>query len=114
MSVNEIVADLKTQIAHTSRGMMNIMCLEYMKLTYPLYAINNKRIITDFSYGVNKFSVSVNNENGIITEISVSNAVTWISSNLVKIDGLDIEETIRWCLSEFSTCINLAALWDRK
>jgi hypothetical protein len=36
------------------------------------------------------------------------------SSNLVKIDGLDIEETVRWCLSEFSTCINTAALWDKQ
>ena len=38
---------------------------------------------------------------------------SWVNP-VVKIDGMDLEEVIRWCLSEFSTCINLAALWDTK
>ena len=43
----------------------------------------------------------------------VSPAESWERTSLVKIDGLDIEETIKWCLSEFRTCINMAALWDK-
>lgn len=112
MSLNEIVADLKTQIIHESKGEMITMCQEYMRLTYPLYAITKKNDIKYFSYGVGKFEVSLKRENDIITDISVSPAESWESSGLVKIDGLDIEETIRWCLSEFTTCINTAALWD--
>lgn len=113
MSVDEIVEDLKTQITHTSKGEMRTMCQEYMSLTYPLYAIMKKGEFSEFSYGTDKYSISVKCENDIITEISVSPAMSWVSSSLVKIDGLDIEETVRWCLSEFSTCINLAALWDK-
>ena len=93
---------------------MRTLCSEYMSLAYPLYAITMKRNIKYFSYGADIFEVSLKRENEIITEISVCPAESWEASNLVKIDGLDIEETIRWCLSEFSTCINLAALWDKK
>ncbi|MBO7577840.1 MAG: hypothetical protein J6T43_02460 [Prevotella sp.] len=114
MSVDEIVTDLKTKITHMSKGERRIMCQEYMRLSYPLYAIMNNREFTEFSYGTEKYSVTVKSENGIITEVSVSPADTWVSSNLVKIEELDIEETVRWCLSEFSTCINLAALCDTK
>ena len=113
MFVNEIVTDLKTQITHVSKGEMITMCQEYIRLTYPLYAITKKKDIKYFSYGVGKFEVSLKRENDIITDISVSPAESWDSSGLVKIDGLDIEETIRWCLSEFRTCINMAALWDK-
>lgn len=113
MSVNEIVTDLKTQITHTSKGEMGTMCQEYMRLTYPLYAIMKKRDIQYFSYGVSIFEVSLKRENDIITDISINSAETWDLSILIKIDGLDIEETIRWCLSEFSICINMAALWDK-
>ena len=97
-----------------SKGERRIMCQEYMRLSYPLYAIMNNREFTEFSYGTEKYSVTVKSENDIITEVSVSPADTWVSSNLVKIEELDIEETVRWCLSEFSTCINLAALCDTK
>lgn len=114
MSVDEIVEDLITQITHTSKGELRTMCQEYMRLTYPLYAIMKKREFTEFSFGTDKYSISVKYENDIITDISVSPAVSCVSSSLVKIDGLDIEETVRWCLSEFSTCINLAALWDKQ
>jgi hypothetical protein len=114
MSVDEIVTDLKTKITHMSKGERRIMCQEYMRLSYPLYAIMNNREFTEFSYGTEKYSVTVKSENDIITEVSVSPADTWVSSNLVKIEELDIEETVRWCLSEFSTCINLAALCDTK
>lgn len=113
MSVDEIVEDLKTQITHTSKGEMRTMCQEYMSLTYPLYAIMKKGEFSEFSYGTDKYSISVTSEDNIITDISVSPAVSWVSSSLVIIDGLDIEETVRWCLSDFSTCINLAALWDK-
>ena len=113
MSVDDIVEDLKSQITLESKGEMNIKCPEFMRLTYPLYAITKKKDIKFFSYGVGKFEVSLKTENDIVTDISVSPAETWDNSNLVKIDGLDIEETIRWCLSEFSTCINMAALWDK-
>ena len=114
MSVDDIVKDLKSQITLESKGEMNIKCPEFMRLTYPLYAITKKKDIKFFSYGVGKFEVSLKTENNIVTDISVSPAETWDNSNLVKIDGLDIEETIRWCLSEFSTCINMAALWDKQ
>jgi hypothetical protein len=114
MPVDEIVTDLKTQITHTSKGEMRTMCSEYVKLIYPLYAIAKKREFDDFSYGVDYYSISTESENNIITKINVSPTTSWNSSKLVKIDGLDIEETTRWCLSEFSTCINLAALWDTK
>ena len=114
MPVDEIVTDLKSQITHTSKGEMRTMCQEYMRLTYPIYAIIKKRGFTEFSYGTNKYSISVESENDIITDISVSPAVSWVSSSLEIIDGLDIEETVRWCLSEFSNCINLASLWDKQ
>ena len=113
MSVDEIVEDLKTQISSQSKAEMRTLCSEYMKLVYPLYAITKKKDIKYFSYGDSIFEVTLKRENDIITEISVSPAESWENSSLVKIDELDIEETIRWCLSEFSTCINLAALWDK-
>ena len=113
MSVDDIIEDLKPQISSQSKAEMRTLCSEYMRLAYPIYAIIKKRDIKHFSYGASTFEVSLKRENDIITDISVSPAESWDSSNLVKIDGLDIEETIRWCLSEFSTCINMAALWDK-
>ncbi len=110
MSVDEIVEDLKPQISSQSKAEIRTLCSEYMRLAYPLYAITKKRDIKYFSYGASTFEVSLKRENGIITEISVSPTESWDASSLVKIDGLDIEETIRRCLSEFSTCINMAAL----
>ena len=114
MSVDEIVTDFKPNISTQSRAEMRLLCSEYIRLTYPLYAIMNKGEFDFYSYGADKYSISVKRENDIITEISVNPAETWDSSILVKIDRLDIEETIRWCLSEFSTCINMAALWDKQ
>lgn len=114
MSVDEIVTDLKSQITHSSKGELRTMCQEYMRLTYPIYATMKKGYFTEFSYGTDKYSISVNSQNNIVTDVSVSPAESWDNSSLVKIDGLDIEETVRWCLSEFSTCINLAALWDKQ
>lgn len=113
MSVDEIAEDLKPQISSQSKAEMKTLCSEYMRLAYPLYAITKKRDIRYFSYGVNIFEVSLKRENNIITEISVSPTESWDSSGLIKIDGIDIEETVRWCLSEFITCINMAALWDK-
>ena len=115
MSVDEIVEDLKLEITHTSKREMSIMCQEYMRLSYPIYALLMNRAFTEFSYGVEQYSISLKSENDIITDISISHTNTWTSLNfLVQIDGLDIENTVRWCLSAFSTCINLAALSDRK
>ena len=114
MSVDDIVDDLNTRITHISKGEMRIRCQEYMKLIYPLYVIANNREFEDFSYGTEIFSISAERENNIVTKITVCPTTSWDSSNLVKIDGVNIEETIRWCLSEFSTCINMAALWDTK
>jgi hypothetical protein len=114
MSVDEIVADLKCKITHTSKREMSIMCREYMRLSYPIYAIQMNRAFTEFSYGIEKYSISLKSENDIITDISISPTNSWNSLNLVQIDGLDIEGTVKWCLSAFSTCINLAALSDRK
>ena len=113
MSVDEIVEDLKPQISSQSKAEIRTLCSEYMRLAYPLYAITKKREIKYFSYGANIFEVSLKKDDNIITEISVSPTESWDASSLVKIDGLDIEETIRRCLSEFSTCINMAALWDK-
>ena len=114
MSVDEIVSDLKTKITHLSKGEWRILYQEYMRLTYPIFAIMNTCDFTEFSYGSEKYSISLISENDIITDISISPAVSWTNSSLVKIDGLDIDKTVRWCLSEFSKCINLAALSDRK
>ena len=114
MSVDEIVEDLNTQISSQSKAEMRTLCSEYMRLVYPLYAISKKRYFKYFSYGASIFEVSLKRENGNITDISVSPAESWDASSLVKIEGLDIEETIRSCLSEFSTCINMAALWDKQ
>jgi len=113
LSVDEIVEDLKTQIRHMSKGEMRIMCQEYIRLTYPIYAIV-KGEFTEFSYGTDKYFISVERKEDIISDISVERANSWDNSILVKIDGLDIEETVRWCLSNFSSCINMAALWDKQ
>lgn len=113
MSADEIVEDLKTQIRNMSKGEMRIMCQEYMALTYPIYAIV-KGEFTEFSYGTDKFYISIERKDEVISDISVDLADSWDNSILVKIEGIDIEETVRWCLSNFSSCINMAALWDKQ
>lgn len=114
MSVNEIVEDLKLQISSQSKAEMRTLCSEYMRLAYPIFAIMNKREIKYFSYGVDTYSISVRKENDIITEISVNIAESWDSAGLVIIDELDIDDTVRRCLGDFSSCINLAALLDKQ
>jgi hypothetical protein len=113
MPVDEIVADLKSQITHTSKGEMRTMCQEYIKMMYPLYSIKEKRNISCIQYGSEHFSISEITNNNIITGVEVEPVYSWVNP-VVKIDGMDLEEVIRWCLSEFSTCINLAALWDKQ
>ena len=112
MSVDRIVEDLKRQIISQSKAEMKTLCSEYMRLVYPFYAILNKAEIKYFSYRANIYSISVEKENDIITEISVCPADSWDTADLVEIDGLDIDDTIRRCLGDFSSCINLAALLD--
>lgn len=120
MSVDEIVEDLKeltlspnTQ-KNLSKNVSRILYQEYVRLTYPLIAITKRREFSKFSYGIEKYSISLKKENDIITDISISPSNSWNSSEHLQIDGLDIEDTVRRCLSDFSTCINLAALSDRK
>jgi hypothetical protein len=113
LSVDEIVNDLKTQITLTEKRETSILCPEYMKLTYPLYAIAKNRSISYFSYGTEHFSISEKKDNNVITEVEVGPANSWDNSE-VKIDGMKIEEVVRWCLDNFSSCINLAALWDKQ
>lgn len=113
MPVDEIVSDMKLQITHTSKGEMRNICQEYIKLMYPLYSIKEKSNIRCIQYGSDHFSISEIKNNNIITGVEVEPAYSWVSP-VVKIDGMDLEEVIRSCLSEFSTCINLAALWDTK
>ena len=113
MPVDEIVTDMKSQIAHSSKGEMINMCQEYIKMMYPLYSIKEKGNISYIQYGSEYFSISELTNNNIITGVEVEHVYSWVNP-VVKIDFMDIEEVIRWCLSEFSTCINLAALWDTK
>lgn len=113
MSVDEIVTDLKSQITHPSKGEMRNMCQEYIKVMYPLYSIKEKGNFSYIQYGSDYFLISEITNNNIITGIKVEYVYSWVNP-VVKIDGMDLEEVIRWCLSEFSTCINLAALWDTK
>ena len=82
-------------------------------MMYPLYSIKEKGNISYIQYGSEYFSISELTNNNIITGVEVEHVYSWVNP-VVKIDFMDIEEVIRWCLSEFSTCINLAALWDTK
>lgn len=111
LSVDEIVNDLKSQITFKEKREMIFLCLEYMKLMYPLYAIANNRSISYFSFGTEHFFISEKKDNNVITAVEVGPANSWDNS-VVKIDGMNIEEIVRWCLNEFSTCLNLAALGD--
>ena len=111
LSIDEIVNDLKTQITLREKREMSILCPEYMQLTYPLYAIAKNMSISYFSFGTEHFFISEKKDNNVITEVEVGPANSWDNSE-IKIDGMNIEEVVRWCLSGFSTCLNLAALGD--
>ena len=113
MPVDEIVTDVKSQINSMSKGEMRNMCQEYIKLMYPLYSIKEKSNIRCIQYGSEHFSISEITNNNIIIGVEVEPVYSWVNP-VVKIDRTDLEEVIRWCLSEFSTCINLAALRDTK
>ena len=113
LSVDEMVEDLKPQICSQSKAEIRTLCSEYMELTYPLYAIKNKREIEYFKYRANEFYISVIRKDDIITGIKVDFAGSW-NNSIVEIDNLKIEETVRWCLDEFSLYINTAALWDKQ
>ena len=113
MSVDEIVTDLKSQIKSMSKGEMRNMCQEYIKMMYPMYSIKEKCNVSCIQYGAEHFSISEIINNNIIIGVEVEPVYSWVNP-VVRIDGMDLEEVIRWCLSEFSTCINLAALWDTK
>lgn len=111
LTLDEIVEDLKSQVTHREKGEMSFLCPEYIRLTYPLYALKEYRDINYFSYDTRKFSITRKTENEVITEVAVSPANSWDQS-IVKIDGMNIEDSVRRFLSDCSTCINLAALGD--
>ena len=114
LSVDEIVADMTSQITNISRGEMNIKLPEYLKIRYLFYAIKEKKRIAYFMHGVGKFVVSERKEEDIITEIDISPAMQWESNTIVNVVGMNIEEIVRWCLEVFTTCINTAALWSKQ
>ena len=114
LSVDEIVADMTSQITTISRGEMNIKLPEYLKIRYLFYAIKEKKRIAYFMHGVGKFVVSERKEEDIITEIDISPAMQWESNTIVNVVGMNIEEIVRWCLDVFTTCINTAALWSKQ
>lgn len=114
LSVDEIVADMTSQITNISRGEMNIKLPEYLKIRYLFYAIKEKKRIAYFMHGVGKFVVSERKEEDIITEIDISPAMQWESNTIVNVVGMNIEEIVRWCLDVFTTCINTAALWSKQ
>lgn len=114
LSVDEIVADMTSQITNISRGEMNIKLPEYLKIRYLFYAIKEKKRIAYFRHGVGKFVVSERKEEDIITEIDISPAMQWESNTIVNVVGMNIEEIVRWCLDVFTTCINTAALWSKQ
>jgi len=113
LSVDEIVEDLKPQISSQSKAKIRTLCSEYMELTYPLYAIKNEKEIEYFKYRAIEFFISAKRKDDIITGIKVNLAGSW-NNSIVEIDNLKIEETVRWCLDEFSLYINTAALWDKQ
>lgn len=114
LSVDEIVADMTSQITNISRGEMHIKLPEYLKIRYLFYAIKEKKRIAYFMHGVGKFVVSERKEEDIITEIDISPAMQWESNTIVNVVGMNIEEIVRWCLDEFTSCINTAALWSKQ
>lgn len=114
LSVDEIVADMTSQITNISRGELNIKLPEYLKIRYLFYAIKEKKRIAYFMHGVGKFVVSERNEEDIITEIDISPAMQWEGNTIVNVVGMNIEEIVRWCLDVFTTCINTAALWSKQ
>lgn len=114
LSVDEIVADMTSQITNISRGEMNIKLPEYLKIRYLFYAIKEKKRIAYFMHGVGKFVVSERKEEDIITEIDISPAMQWESNTIVNVVGMNIEETVRLCLDKFTISINTAALWDKQ
>ena len=114
LSVDEIVADMTSQITNISRGEMNIKLPEYLKITYLFYAIKEKKRIAYFMHGVGKFVVSEKTDDDIITGIDISPATQWENNTIVNIVGMNIEETVRLCLDKFTISINTAALWDKQ
>ena len=114
LSVDEIVADMTSQITNISRGEMSIKLPEYLKNRYLFYAIKEKKRIAYFMHGVGKFVVSERMKEDIVNEIDISPTNQWDNKSIVNVVGMNIEETVRWCLDVFTTCINTAALWSKQ
>ena len=114
LSVDEIVADMTSQITNISRGEMSIKLPEYLKIRYLFYAIKEKKRIAYFMHGVGKFVVSERMKEDIVNEIDISPTNQWDNKSIVNVVGMNIEETVRWCLDVFTTCINTAALWSKQ
>lgn len=114
LSVDEIVTDLKSQKTQGSKSEINIKLPEYLRITYIFYVINEKLRVLYFSYGICKFVVSERMKEDIVNEIDISPTNQWDNKSIVNVVGMNIEETVRWCLDVFTTCINTAALWSKQ
>ena len=55
LSVDEIVTDLKSQVIIKSKGDVSVLIPEYMRLTYPLYAIKEIEVSVVYSMDQNTF-----------------------------------------------------------
>ncbi len=112
MSVKDIVTDLNAKVSVGKKTEMEKIYIEYMRLMYPLYAINKEESLEYMEYGLIPYSVSEKKDDGVITDVTFCPTLTW-KEPIAKINNMNIEDTIRWCLDNFSSCINLAALWDK-
>ncbi len=109
MSLKDIVTDLNTKVSVGKKEEMGKRYIEFMRLMYPLYAIHGKGSLEYVEYGLVHYSVSEEKNNGVITDVVFHPTLTW-GNPIVKMNNRNIEDTIRWCLENFSSSINLAAL----
>lgn len=109
MSVKDIVTDLNAKVSVGKKEEMERSYIEFMRLMYPLYTIHEKRSLEYMEYGLEHYSVSEEKDDGVIIDVAILPTLTWKDS-IAKISNLNIEETIKQCLEDFSSCINLAAL----
>lgn len=109
MPADEIVSDFNSCRTMEALEDKQVITSEYMRLMFPFYAIAQGRNIGYFNYGVANYSISKKKKDDIITDLKVEPTMGWDNS-IVKLEKIDIENTIRWCLDNFSTSINMAAL----
>ena len=105
MSVAEIIEDLKLR----TNSKMNEYFPEIMNLMHPLYAIM-KGDFDYYSFGSRHYRITKNTENDVIIGVESGLTMHWDNS-IVNIGALDIRDTVKSCLENFSSSINLAALY---